>query len=140
MPGDSGRSLYAVTVHYMNVEHLLVHPHTPHFCTSPGQCYRLYTRTYYERKMPDATEPEIQRTSLAGAVLHLKSLDLDIDVLSFEFLDAPAPAALSEALRQLYVLDAIDADGQLTQLGKKMAVMPLEPSLARALFAAQEYG
>lgn len=41
-----------------------------------------------------------------------------------------------EALRQLYALDAIDRDGDVTDIGRRMAVLPLEPALARALLAA----
>jgi ATP-dependent RNA helicase DHX8/PRP22 len=58
--------------------------------TRTAQCFRLYTRTYFESQMPDASLPEIQRSSLAGAVLHLKALRLPLDVLAFDFLDAPA--------------------------------------------------
>lgn len=58
--------------------------------TAPGKCFRLYTRRYFDMKMPDVTVPEIQRMSLVGAVLHLKSLQLGIDVLNFDFLDPPA--------------------------------------------------
>lgn len=68
------------------------------------------------------TLPEIQRSSLTGAVLHLKSLSLPgLDVLHFEFLDPPPQEALADALRQLFLLDAIDADGDVTPLGRKMA-------------------
>ena len=49
-------------------------------------------------------------------------------------------AVLEEALKQLHVLDAIDADGRITELGRKLALLPLEPSLGRALLAAQELG
>lgn len=45
---------------------------------------------------------------------------------------------LEDALRQLFVLDAIDEDGHITPLGKKMAKFPLDPSLSRALVAAAE--
>ncbi|EFN54077.1 hypothetical protein CHLNCDRAFT_136192 [Chlorella variabilis] len=58
--------------------------------TRPGRCFRLYTQKFFEREMPDTTAPEIQRTSLVGAVLYLKSLPLSIDVLGFDYLDAPA--------------------------------------------------
>ncbi len=58
------------------------------------QCYRLYTKTFFDRTMPDVTPPEIQRTSLAGAVLQLKCMALDIDVLTFDFLDPPPREAL----------------------------------------------
>jgi ATP-dependent RNA helicase DHX8/PRP22 len=49
-------------------------------------------------------------------------------------------AVLEEALKQLYVLDAIDANGKITGLGRRLALLPLEPSLGRALVAAQELG
>ncbi|KAL6784040.1 hypothetical protein ACKKBG_A04550 [Auxenochlorella protothecoides x Auxenochlorella symbiontica] len=108
--------------------------------TRPGKCYRLYTQKYYERQMPNTTAPEIQRTSLAGVVLYLKSLPLNIDVLGFEYLDPPARPALEAALRSLYVLDAIDGDGVITDIGRRMAALPLTPSLSRALLAAEDGG
>lgn len=40
--------------------------------------------------MTAATPPEILRTSLLSAVLHLKSLPLQVDVLQFDFLDRPS--------------------------------------------------
>lgn len=59
--------------------------------TRPGKCYRLYPSTVYHEEFLEATIPEIQRTSLAGSVLYLKSLDLpDIDILKFDFLDPPS--------------------------------------------------
>jgi hypothetical protein len=47
---------------------------------------------------------------------------------------------LEEALTRLYVLDALDADGDITPVGRQMANLPLEPALARALLAAHELG
>ena len=59
--------------------------------TRPGKCYRLYPSAVYHEEFLEATIPEIQRTSLAGSVLYLKSLDLpDIDILKFDFLDPPS--------------------------------------------------
>lgn len=59
--------------------------------TRPGKCYRLYPSMAYHEELLDATIPEIQRSSLAGSVLYLKSLDLpDIDILKFDFLDSPS--------------------------------------------------
>lgn len=40
------------------------------------QCFRLYTKSFYENQMANVTPPEIQRTSLVGAVLYLKSLEV----------------------------------------------------------------
>ncbi|GLJ23329.1 hypothetical protein SUGI_0441370 [Cryptomeria japonica] len=107
--------------------------------TRPGKCYRLYPFSVYEHELLEATIPEIQRSSLASAVLHLKSLDLpDIDVLKFDFLDQPSRESLEDALKQLYLIDAIDDDGLITKIGRQMAELPLEPSLARALIAAND--
>ena len=59
--------------------------------TRPGKCYRLYPSILYNDDFLDVTVPEIQRSSLAGSVLYLKSLDLsDMDILKFEFLDPPS--------------------------------------------------
>lgn len=54
-----------------------------------GKCYRLYTTQFFEREMSESTVPEIQRTNMLTAVLYLKSLPLDIDVLAFDYLDSP---------------------------------------------------
>ncbi|KAI7748719.1 hypothetical protein M8C21_022259 [Ambrosia artemisiifolia] len=108
--------------------------------TRPGKCYRLYPLAVYHDNLLEATVPEIQRSSLAGSVLYLKSLDLpDIDILKFDFLDPPSFESLQDALKQLFLIDAIDENGTITSIGKTMAELPLEPSLARTLIEANEY-
>ncbi|KAI9985345.1 hypothetical protein PInf_004677 [Phytophthora infestans] len=99
--------------------------------TAPGKCYRLYNKTSYE-EMAQETVPEIQRTNLANTVLYLKLLGVQ-DVIGFPYLDPPDEDSLLDALKQLYVLGALDATGEATALGKLMAVFPLEPKLSRAL-------
>ncbi|XP_021293526.1 probable pre-mRNA-splicing factor ATP-dependent RNA helicase DEAH4 isoform X1 [Herrania umbratica] len=109
--------------------------------TRPGKCYRLYPSRVYNDEFLDVTVPEIQRSSLAGSVLYLKSLDLpDIDILKFDFLDPPSTESLEDALKQLYLIDAIDENGSITSVGRTMAELPLEPSLSRTLIEANEYG
>ncbi|KAF4378789.1 hypothetical protein F8388_006240 [Cannabis sativa] len=109
--------------------------------TRPGKCYRLYPSAVYNDEFLDVTIPEIQRSSLAGTVLYLKSLDLrDIDILKFDFLDPPSSESLEDALKQLYLIDAIDENGLITSIGRTMAELPLEPSLSRTLIEANEYG
>ncbi|KGN62367.1 probable pre-mRNA-splicing factor ATP-dependent RNA helicase DEAH4 isoform X1 [Cucumis sativus] len=109
--------------------------------TRPGKCYRMYTSMDYQEELLDVTVPEIQRSSLAGSVLYLKSLDLpDIDILRFDFLDPPTSESLEDALKQLYLIDAIDENGSITRIGKTMAELPLEPSLSRTLIEANEFG
>ncbi|CAL5390094.1 unnamed protein product [Camellia sinensis] len=109
--------------------------------TLPGKCYRLYPSMVYHEELLDATVPEIQRSSLAGTVLYLKSLDLpDMDILKFDFLDSPSSESLEDALKQLYLIDAIDENGSISSIGRTMAELPLEPSLSRTLMEANEYG
>eukprot|EP00890_Picochlorum_soloecismus_P001392 jgi/Picsp_1/2253/NSC_05717-R1_atp-dependent rna len=104
--------------------------------TRPGICYRLYTRDTFE-SMIDTTNPEINRTCLSGAVLYLKSLPVQFNILEFDFIDKPEREGLEDALRQLYILDAIDRNGFITELGRSMARLPLDPCLARAVLAAR---
>lgn len=107
--------------------------------TRPGKCYRLYPSAVYQDEFLDVTVPEIQRSSLAGSVLYLKSLDLpDIDILKFDFLDRPSYESLEDALNQLFIIDAIDENGSITSVGRTMAELPLEPSLSRTLMEANE--
>ncbi|GMF43743.1 unnamed protein product [Phytophthora fragariaefolia] len=100
--------------------------------TAPGKCYRLYNKASYE-EMVQETVPEIQRSNLANTVLYLKLLGIR-DVLGFPYLDPPDEDSLLDALKQLYVLGALDGtNGDITPLGKLMASFPLEPKLSRAL-------
>ncbi|CAI9116556.1 OLC1v1017738C1 [Oldenlandia corymbosa var. corymbosa] len=109
--------------------------------TRPGKCFRLYPSIVYQDDFLDVTIPEIQRSSLAGSVLYLKSLDLpDIDILKFDFLDPPSSESLEDALKQLFLIDAIDEHGSITSLGRTMAELPLEPSLSRTLLEANDCG
>lgn len=85
--------------------------------------------------MPNQTLPEIKRVNLACTVLTLKSMSI-IDVLNFEFLDKPDDESLRHALKQLYLLDAIDLDGRLRTLGECLSRIPLEPTFAKALVAS----
>lgn len=104
--------------------------------TRPGICYRLYTHDTFDSMISTAS-PEINRTCLSGAVLYLKSLPVEINILEFDFIDKPEREGLEDALRQLYILDAIDRKGVITELGRSMARLPLDPCLARAVLAAR---
>lgn len=105
----------------------------------PGVCFRLYTREMYE-KMPETTAPEIQRSPLTSIVLYLKSLSLAraMNILDFDFIDKPDRSSIEDSLKQLYVLGALDIDGNITGVGEKMAELPLDPSLARSVITAKE--
>ncbi|KAG2392763.1 hypothetical protein C9374_011488 [Naegleria lovaniensis] len=103
--------------------------------TGPGKCYRLYTEEAYKSEMLPNTVPEIQRTNLANTVLTLKAMGIN-DLLNFDFMDPPPPQSLIAAMEQLFSLGALDDDGLLTKMGRKMAEFPLEPQMAKTLIAS----
>ncbi|KAL1858289.1 hypothetical protein VTK73DRAFT_7854 [Phialemonium thermophilum] len=89
--------------------------------------------------MDDSTTPEIQRTNLCSVVLQLKALGIE-DLLGFDFLDPPPTELLIKSLNQLYALQALNSNGQLTRVGRQMAEFPADPMLAKALIAATQEG
>ncbi|KAF5295341.1 hypothetical protein FQR65_LT01531 [Abscondita terminalis] len=100
--------------------------------TGPGKCYRLYTERAYRDEMLPTPVPEIQRTNLATTVLQLKTMGIN-DLLHFDFMDAPPVESLIMALEQLHSLSALDDEGLLTRLGRRMAEFPLDPNLSKML-------
>jgi len=107
--------------------------------TGPGKCYRLYTETAYRNEMSATTIPEIQRINLATTTLSMKAMGIK-DLLSFDFMDSPSPQALVSAMEELYSLGALDEEGLLTKLGRKMAEFPLDPPLSKMLLASVDLG
>ncbi|PKK68106.1 ATP-dependent RNA helicase DHX8 [Rhizophagus irregularis] len=107
--------------------------------TGPGKCYRLYTEAAYRNEMLPNPVPEIQRTNLAYTVLTLKAMGIN-DLLHFDFMDPPPIQTLLTALEQLYALSALDDEGLLTRLGRKMAEFPLEPPLSKMLIQSVDLG
>merc|ERR1719359_2757586 len=51
-------------------------------------------------------------------------------------MDKPPVQTLITALEHLYALGALDEEGLLTRLGRKMAEFPLEPALAKILITS----
>jgi ATP-dependent helicase HrpA len=100
---------------------------------APGVCYRLYSEADYAAQ-PAYTDPEIRRTNLAAVVLQMRAFELG-DIESFPFLDPPEPRAIRDAVTLLTELGAIEAD-RLTQTGRSMARLPIDPRLARMLVEA----
>jgi ATP-dependent RNA helicase DHX8/PRP22 len=81
--------------------------------------------------------PEIQRTNLGNVVLQLKAMGIN-DLLGFDFMDPPPVQAMVGAMESLYTQGALDDEGLLTRLGRKMAEFPLEPSLSKMLIVSSE--
>ncbi|KAK3502819.1 ATP-dependent RNA helicase DHX8 [Neurospora crassa] len=107
--------------------------------TGPGKCFRLYTEAAYQSEMLPTTIPEIQRQNLSNTILMLKAMGIN-DLLRFDFMDPPPVNTMLTALEELYALAALDDEGLLTRLGRKMADFPMEPALAKVLIASVEKG
>jgi len=100
----------------------------------PGVCLRLYSEEDFLAREP-FTAPELLRTNLANVILQMKALGLG-SVEAFPFIDAPSPRLVAEGTETLIELGAIDPQGRLTELGRRMAALPVDPRLARMLLAA----
>jgi ATP-dependent RNA helicase DHX8/PRP22 len=107
--------------------------------TGPGKCFRLYTEEAFKYEMYETSVPEIQRCNLGMILLTLKAMGVN-DLLEFDFMDPPPEANLVYALEILYNLGALDNDGLLTELGRKMAEFPLDPPMSKVLLASVDLG
>ena len=107
--------------------------------TGPGKCFRLYTEAAFQTEMLPTSIPEIQRQNLSTTILVLKAMGIN-DLLHFDFMDAPATSSVLHSLEELYALSALDDEGLLTRLGRKMADFPMEPSLSKVLIQSVELG
>ncbi len=106
--------------------------------TGPGICLRMWPeRTHRDRPAQD--EPEIRRLDLAGPVIQLRTWG-EKDLRTFPWFEAPAEAALEQAEATLRRLDALDAAGNVTELGKAMARLPIHPRLGRVLLEGLRLG
>jgi ATP-dependent RNA helicase DHX8/PRP22 len=105
----------------------------------PGRCYRLYTEHAFENEMLPTAIPEIQRSNLCNVVLMLKAMGID-DLITFDFMDKPGVAVIVNALETLWLLNALDDDGNLTKLGRRMAEFPMAPEESKMLLASVDLG
>nr|WP_240933355.1 ATP-dependent RNA helicase HrpA [Diaphorobacter sp. HDW4B] len=103
-----------------------------------GICIRLYDEADFESR-PKFTDPEILRSSLAGVILRMKSLNLG-DVVHFPFLEAPSGRAIADGYQLLAELGAVDDRGQLLPMGKELSRLPLDPRVGRMILEARERG
>ena len=100
-----------------------------------GVCIRLYSQTDFEAR--DAyTDPEIKRSALAGVILRMADLRLP-PLGEFPLPDPPSPRLISEGYRSLREIGAIDRKKELTDIGRKLARLPLDPRLGRMLLEAR---
>lgn len=110
---------------------------------SDGIAIRLYTEDDFAARS-EFTDPEILRTNLASVILQMTSLGLG-DIARFPFVDRPDNRMVTDGLRLLHELHAIDPDEpdprrRLTPIGRQLAAVPVDPRMARMILAAAEHG
>ena len=146
---DSGLARISRYIHRTQVQRLQIEPVSQASARQragrcgrlgPGTCVRLYSEEDFNSR--DAyTPPEILRSSLGGVILTMLDLRLG-DIEKFPFIDPPKLPMVREGLRELLELGAIchasEGGPALTDIGRKLAQIPVEPRLARMLLAASE--
>ncbi len=105
--------------------------------TEPGVCYRLWDEPQTAALEPFA-RPEILAADLSSFALDLAAWGAEPEKLAF--LDPPPRPAFAEAKALLTELGAIDADGRITEEGRRLRQLPLPPRLARMVIDAAAGG
>ncbi|EJL6701613.1 ATP-dependent RNA helicase HrpA [Vibrio cholerae] len=111
--------------------------------TEEGICIRLYSEEDFLSR-PEFTDPEILRTNLASVILQMTALGLG-DIEAFPFVEAPDKRNIQDGVRLLEELGAIndqikDPKKRLTESGKQLARLPIDPRLARMVLEALKFG
>jgi len=132
-----------------------------------GIAIRLYSEEDFDGR-PEFTEPEILRTNLASVILQMASLGLG-EIARFPFVEPPDSRNVQagvQLLEELGALDGLDTPPRssattrppggvrskersgapstprhrLTQLGRRLARLPIDPRLARMILEASLLG
>ena len=104
----------------------------------PGICVRLYSEEDFESR-EEFTPPEIQRSNLAGVILQMAALRLGT-LEEFPLLDPPKPAAVRDGYETLTEIGALDEEYRLTDLGRSLFKMPVDPRIGRMVVAGADEG
>ncbi|MEL4356627.1 MULTISPECIES: ATP-dependent helicase HrpB [unclassified Luteococcus] len=97
----------------------------------PGLAIRCFPQSDWPRLRPFTT-PEIATADLTQAALQLSCWGAPRGV-GLALPDAPPTAAIEAAEETLRALGAVDAEGRVTARGRRIAAVPADPRLARAL-------
>ncbi|MFE9172032.1 ATP-dependent RNA helicase HrpA [Streptomyces kebangsaanensis] len=111
--------------------------------TSDGVCIRLYSEDDFLSR-PEFTDAEILRTNLASVILQMTAAGLG-DIEKFPFIDPPDHRNIRDGVQLLQELGALDPAQKdprkrLTQLGRRLAQLPVDPRLARMVLEADRNG
>lgn len=110
---------------------------------SEGICIRLYAEDDFLSRA-EFTDPEILRTNLASVILQMTALGLG-DIAAFPFVEAPDKRNIQDGVRLLEELGAITTDAsltvyKLTETGRQLSQLPVDPRLARMVLEARKHG
>lgn len=109
--------------------------------TSDGICIRLYSEADFEAR-PEFTDPEILRTNLASVILQMTSLGLG-DIAAFPFVEPPDRRQVADGvglLQELGAFSSTGSDRSLTDIGRKLAQLPVDPRMGRMVLEAAKNG
>ncbi|MCX4434963.1 ATP-dependent RNA helicase HrpA [Streptomyces mirabilis] len=111
--------------------------------TSDGICIRLYSEDDFDAR-PEFTDAEILRTNLASVILQMTAAGLG-DIEKFPFIDPPDHRNIRDGVQLLQELNALDPSEKdvrkrLTDTGRKLAQLPVDPRLARMVLEADKNG
>ncbi|MFD6194837.1 ATP-dependent RNA helicase HrpA [Streptomyces sp. NPDC060275] len=111
--------------------------------TSDGICIRLYSEDDFTAR-PEFTDAEILRTNLASVILQMTAAGLG-DIEKFPFIDPPDHRNIRDGVQLLQELGALDpaqkdVRKRLTDTGRKLAQLPVDPRLARMVLEADKNG
>ncbi|WP_406217631.1 ATP-dependent RNA helicase HrpA [Streptomyces canus] len=111
--------------------------------TSDGICIRLYSEEDFNGR-PEFTDAEILRTNLASVILQMTAAGLG-DIEKFPFIDPPDHRNIRDGVQLLQELGALDpaqkdVRKRLTDTGRKLAQLPVDPRLARMVLEADKNG
>ncbi|MEU8966862.1 ATP-dependent RNA helicase HrpA [Streptomyces sp. NPDC048491] len=111
--------------------------------TSDGVCIRLYSEDDFLTR-PEFTDAEILRTNLASVILQMTAAGLG-DIEKFPFIDPPDHRNIRDGVQLLQELGALDPaekdpKKRLTQQGRKLSQLPVDPRLARMVLEADRNG
>ena len=79
------------------------------------------------------------RSNLAAVILRAKALRLG-DVREFPFVQAPPPKAFADGFAILQEFGAISEDNELTEVGRSLSRLPIDPKLGRMLLEGARRG
>ena len=102
--------------------------------TEEGTCYRLYSRKDFESR-PLYTVEEIYRTDLSEVVMRMSELGI-YDFDSFDFISPTSKKGIIGAVETLNMLNALEKDHSLSNIGQIMCKFPLPPRQSRMIAEA----